>query len=69
MIIIDNALAEREKQGKPVRVGLIGAGFMGRGIINQLVNYTTGMKLVAVSNRTVKNARDAFALAGVDDTC
>ena len=67
MIIVDNALAEREKQGKPVRVGLIGAGFMGRGIVNQLVNYTKGMKLVAISNRTVKNARDAFNLAGVTD--
>ena len=64
MIILDKALAEREKQGNPVRVGLIGAGFMGRGIINQFVNYTRGMRLVAVSNRTVKHAREAFQLAG-----
>ncbi len=64
MIILDNALAEREKQDNPVRVGLIGAGFMGRGIINQFVNYTRGMRLVAVSNRTVKHACEAFHLAG-----
>ena len=30
MIIVDNALRAREAQGKPVRVGMIGAGFMGK---------------------------------------
>lgn len=66
MILVDSALQEREQQGRPVRVGLIGAGFMGRGIINQFVNYVTGMRLVAVSNRTVEHAREAFRLAGED---
>ena len=31
MIIVDNALKAREAQGKPIRVGMIGAGFMGAG--------------------------------------
>ncbi len=66
MILVDNALREREKQGRPVRVGLIGAGFMGRGIINQFVNYVQGMRLVAVSNRTVEHAREAYRLAGAE---
>ena len=29
MIIVDNALREREREGRPIRVGVLGAGFMG----------------------------------------
>ena len=32
MIIVDNALKAREAEGKPIRVGMIGAGFMGAGL-------------------------------------
>ena len=28
MIIVDNALQQREAEGRPIRVGLIGAGFL-----------------------------------------
>ena len=31
MIIVDNALRERERQSRPIRVGMVGAGFMGQG--------------------------------------
>ncbi len=31
MIIVDTALKARAKEGKPIRVGLLGAGFMGQG--------------------------------------
>ena len=37
MIIVDTALARREAEGDPVRVALVGAGFMGRAIANQIV--------------------------------
>ena len=30
MILVDTALARREQEGGPIRVGMIGAGFMGR---------------------------------------
>ena len=36
MIIVDKPLAQREAQGRPIRIGLVGAGFMGRGIALQL---------------------------------
>lgn len=36
MIIVDRLLAERAAQGRPVRVALAGAGFMGRGLVNQI---------------------------------
>ena len=31
MIIIDTALEKLEEQGKPIRVGMVGAGFMASG--------------------------------------
>lgn len=51
MILIDNALRRREAEGRPIRVGLLGAGFMGRGLANQIVNTTPGMRLTAIFSR------------------
>jgi predicted homoserine dehydrogenase-like protein len=67
VIIVDRALAERAAEGRPVRVGMVGAGFMGRGIALQILTATPGMELVAICNRTVAKARDAYALGGADD--
>lgn len=66
MIIVDTALKQREAEGRPVRVAMIGAGFMGRGIANQIVNSVPGMSLVAISNRTLDAAKQAYAQAGLD---
>lgn len=64
MIIVDRALAERAAAGRPVRVGMVGAGFMGRGIANQIVNSVPGMTLAAVANRTLATAERAYVEAG-----
>jgi predicted homoserine dehydrogenase-like protein len=64
LIIVDTALRKREAEGRPVRVGMVGAGFMGRGLANQIVNKVPGMRLSAVSNRTVTNACRAYTDAG-----
>jgi predicted homoserine dehydrogenase-like protein len=68
MIIVDRLLAKRESEGRPVRVGLVGAGFMGKGIVNQIVNSTPGMELVAIVNRDVGRAEQAYAEAGIEET-
>ena len=60
MLIVDTALRKREAEGRPIRVGMIGAGFMGRGLANQILNSVTGMRLVAVANRSLANARRAY---------
>ena len=52
MIVIDKALEKLEKEGRPIRVGLVGAGFAGRGFMLQMLTAVQGMRLVAVSNRT-----------------
>ena len=67
MILVDRALARRERENRPIRVGLIGAGFMGRGIALQLLQFTTGMRLVAVANRHLDGAAQAYREAGVAD--
>lgn len=67
MIIVDKALAKRQEENRPVRVGMVGAGFMGRGIALQIAQYVPGMELVAISNRTIDNARRAYVEAGVSD--
>jgi len=67
MILVDRELERREAEGNPIRVALVGAGFMGRGIALQIETATPGMRLVAIANRTPERAREAFALAGVDD--
>ena len=67
MILVDRALARRRERGEPIRVGMIGAGFMGRGVARQIIRYTPGMVLAAVSNRSPAGARRAYAEAGVDD--
>lgn len=67
MIIVDRALQAREELGNPVRVGMIGAGFMGRGVANQIINSVPGMRLVAISNRNIDSAKRAYTEAGIED--
>ena len=64
MILVDDALARREAEGRPVRVGLVGAGFMGRGVVWQLRHAVPGMRLVAIANRTLDKAEAAVRTAG-----
>jgi predicted homoserine dehydrogenase-like protein len=66
VIIIDNALAAREAAGKPIRVGMIGAGFMGRGLVNQIVHSVPGERMSAIFNRKIEKAVDAYRYAGLD---
>lgn len=60
-----SALAERERAGQPVRVGLIGAGQMGTDIIVQCAQMP-GMRIVAVAEPASMRAQEAFAIAGTE---
>jgi predicted homoserine dehydrogenase-like protein len=66
VIIVDNALKAREAQGKPIRVGMIGAGFMGRGLVNQIAHSVPGERMVAIFNRQVPKAVGAYQYAGLE---
>ncbi|WP_159522030.1 NAD(P)H-dependent oxidoreductase [Sunxiuqinia indica] len=65
MYIIDQKLKEREASNNPIKVGVIGVGEMGKGLINQICRYTPGMIVAAVYNRTVEKAEQAMLASGV----
>ena len=67
MWIVDTALKAREEQRKPVRVGIVGAGFMCQGLTNQISHSVPGMHVVAISNRKVERAAGVFRYAGYND--
>ena len=67
MILVDTALQARAAQGKPIRVAILGAGFMCQGLTNQIVHSTPGMRVVAIYNRKVTRAVDVFHYAGHQD--
>lgn len=66
MLIVDTALQQRLDKNNPVRVALVGAGYMGRGIALQIISAMPGMRLVAIANRHVEQAERAYREAGVD---
>ena len=65
MVIVDTALAQREAEGRPVRVALVGAGVTGRMIALQLLTPIPGIRLAAIANRTVDKAAQSFRNGGV----
>lgn len=69
MILVDTALAERARSGNPVRVAMVGAGHVAQNITDQIIKSVPGMRLVAISNRTVAAARSTYASTGVTDVC
>ena len=47
MVIVDKALEQRCRDDNPIRVGMIGAGFMGRGVALQIISAVPGMYLAS----------------------
>jgi predicted homoserine dehydrogenase-like protein len=67
VIIVDKALERRQLDNNPIRVGMVGAGYMGQGMAAVIERNMVGMQVVAIANRTLANAERAFAAAGVED--
>ncbi len=67
MWIVDTELKARADQNRPIRVGIVGAGFMCQGLTNQIVNSTPGMRVVAISNRRPERAVAVFEYAGREE--
>lgn len=64
-MLVDTALRELEKTDHPIRVGIIGAGASARAIAVQLGTPVAGIRLVAISNRTLEHGERAFREAGI----
>jgi predicted homoserine dehydrogenase-like protein len=67
MVLVDNILERRRCEGRPIRVALVGAGFMGRSIALHLLHFVPGLRLVAISSRRLDDARRAYAEAGASE--
>ena len=67
MFIVDRELEKLERSGKRIRVGMVGAGFMAKGIARQMLQYVQGMELVAISNRNIEAAHQAYAESGEEN--
>jgi predicted homoserine dehydrogenase-like protein len=67
MILVDTALQKRVAEGRPIRIGLVGAGFMARGIALQVALSVPGMRVAAIANRHLDGALRAYAEAGAHD--
>jgi predicted homoserine dehydrogenase-like protein len=68
MIIVDNMLNAREREGRPIRVGMIGAGFMAQGLANTIVNSVPGMQVAAIYGRRLERASQVYDYAGLEDS-
>jgi predicted homoserine dehydrogenase-like protein len=67
VIIVDKALERRQLDNNPIKVGMIGAGYMGQGMAAVIERNMVGMQVVAIANRTLENAERAFPDAGLED--
>jgi predicted homoserine dehydrogenase-like protein len=56
VILVDTALRAREAEHRPIQVGLIGAGFMARGLANQIAHSVPGMRVAAIYARRLEQA-------------
>src|SRR4029453_8297485 len=61
------SIEARHAAGDPIRGGLVGAGYAGRGFALAVRTGLPGFRLVAVANRTIEEAERAYRDAGVDD--
>ena len=59
MYEIDSKLAKLHEEGRPIRVGLIGAGQMGKDIVAQIAKMK-GMECDVVVDLTPEIAKDAY---------
>jgi len=66
MIGLNDELAAREAEGKPIRIGLIGAGQMGTDVVAE-TRMMKGIEVVVTADIDPARARDAYRIALVDD--
>jgi predicted homoserine dehydrogenase-like protein len=65
MLGLNTKLKQREEQGKSIRVGLVGAGQMGKGMVSQMI-LMRGMIPSLVADINIENALESYTLAGID---
>ncbi|MGH2316316.1 NAD(P)H-dependent oxidoreductase [Planococcus sp. SE5232] len=64
MLGINRKLEELERNGEIIKVGVVGAGQMGRGMISQIESMA-GMRVVATADIQIGNVTNAYVKSGV----
>lgn len=64
MLGINRKLQELEQKGTIIKVGLVGAGQMGRGMVSQIESMA-GMRVVITADIQLENVTNAYAKSGV----
>jgi predicted homoserine dehydrogenase-like protein len=64
-VMIHQDLAKLEAEGKPIRVGVSGAGWIGSGFVAQ-VAHVKGMRVSLLADTNLAAAREAFIASGVE---
>jgi predicted homoserine dehydrogenase-like protein len=67
MVIVDKALQTRAEQGKPIKVAILGGGFMAQGLTNQIVNSVPAMRMVAIYSRKPQKALHVLNYSGLEN--
>src|SRR2546430_12150035 len=67
MIVVDKALQARAEQGNPIKVAILGGGFMAQGLTNQIVNSVPGMSMVAIDSRKPQKAIHVLTYSGLEN--
>src|SRR6266513_4081922 len=67
MIVVDKALQTRAEQGKPIKVAILGGGFMAQGLTNQIVNSVPTMSVVAIYSRKPQKAIHVLNYSGLEN--
>ncbi len=65
MIGLNTELEQREASGKPVRIGLIGAGQMGTDVV-ATTSEMQGVRVVATADLDLDRARDAYRIGQIE---
>src|SRR5271157_636200 len=65
MIGLNQELEEREASGKPVRVGMIGAGQMGTDVVAE-TKMMKGIQVVAAADIAIERALEAYEIAEIN---
>lgn len=65
MLSMKKKLDELSENGRDIKIGIVGIGKMGRGLVNQL-SYIKGIKPSLLINRTPEKAIEALKASGID---
>lgn len=66
MIILDTALEQREADGNPIRLGIVGSGYMARGVAAQVLAGMPGLRIGGFAARNLEAAGAILGEYGIE---